>query len=144
MKQITFGTHRVIYLITLLLIINISWGQDTLTIKKTFGGSSIYTASGDKISIANAIQWSDDNPQAKGYFRKAQTNVLFSNILDGVGGFLIGFQLGGAIVSGKVGSPESLLIGAGLIGVAIPFEIGKNRNLKIAVEFYNKPYRSAR
>lgn len=94
------------------------------------------------------------NSDAKDYFKKSRTNNTVGSILAYTGGFGIGFGIGRIIANGKEtkvqipyygtlttkpdngGAWAAIGIGAGLIGIGIPFAIAakKNANKAIAIE----------
>lgn len=102
------------------------------------------------------------NTDAKAYFKQARANKTAGDIISFTGGFGLGFGLAGVLftpqystekISGqkfkndKGGYWTMLGIGAGLIGVSIPFYVGYGKNASKAVAIENgtepvsfKPY----
>jgi hypothetical protein len=111
--------------------------QDTLIFTPKFSNIQIFNSEGKvvKISVAKKLAFNDSISLK--YFRKAQVNKVFSTIIGGAGGFLIGFNLFGVIQTGNKSSLNALLVGIGLVGVSAPFEIGAIKNTKKAVEAFN-------
>ncbi|EKB61018.1 hypothetical protein [Bergeyella zoohelcum] len=103
-----------------------------------------------------------NNAEAKVYFKKARTNKTVGDIISFTGGFGLGLGLAGVLftpqystekISGqkfkndKGGYWTMLGIGAGLVGVSIPFYVGYGKNASKAVAIENgtepvsfKPY----
>jgi len=111
--------------------------QDTLIFTPKFSNIQIFNSEGKvvKISVAKKLAFNDSISLK--YFRKAQINKVFSSIIGGAGGFLIGFNIVGFIQKGDKSSLNALLVGIGLAGVSVPFEIGTIKNTKKAVQAYN-------
>ena len=93
------------------------------------------------------------NPEAKSYVKKARTNNTIGQIFAGVGGATMGFGLARALSGGKTtlttnngpqtfkpdnsGAWAAVGIGAGIIGIGIPFVLSANKNLKKALDTEN-------
>ena len=94
------------------------------------------------------------NSEAKDYFKKARSNKTASEIFAYTGGFGLGFGLSAVLfgpknqVYGSYGSQYEVKadksvawlvtgIGAGLIGIGIPFAIAADKNAKKAIELEN-------
>ena len=52
------------------------------------------------IKIVDAINMMSENKEALHYMKKANTNSIFSTVIGGIGGLIIGYNLG-AILNGK-------------------------------------------
>ena len=87
---------------------------------------------------------------AKTYFKKARTNSTIANIFGGIGGGCIGFGLARALsggdkthyIDGVAHKTETkgwglVGIGAGIVGVGIPFVLSASKNAKKAIEIEN-------
>ena len=77
------------------------------------------------------------NREAYSLIKSAQTSNGFSTVLGAVGGFLVGYQLGTAIVGGE---PNLTVggVGLGLIAISIPISINASKKAKQGVAIYNK------
>jgi predicted membrane protein len=126
-------------LLSLLLIACLSaFGQnasDSLTIKSTGGGCTIYQ-NGKAINLSTIGTIIESNELAFKQFGKAKSTSTFSNLLGSVGGFLVGYPVGGAL-TGKSMDWRMLGIGAALITIAIPISSKSTKQLKQAVNTYN-------
>jgi|DEB19_MinimDraft_2_1074335.scaffolds.fasta_scaffold04044_2 hypothetical protein len=111
--------------------------QDTLIFTPKFTNIQIFNSEGKVVNLANAKKLAFNDSISLKYFRKAQVNKVFSTIIGGAGGFLIGFNLFGVIQTGDKSSLNALLVGIGLVGISAPFEIGAIKNTKKAVHAYN-------
>lgn len=87
-----------------------------------------------------------ENPEAVQLFRRAKRQSLASDILAGLGGGVMGYGLGEVIFGNDGGYNLSndketgwalVGIGAGIIGVAIPFVLFSKKNIHKAVETEN-------
>lgn len=91
------------------------------------------------------------NPEAASYFKKARTNSTVGSIFAYTGGFSLGFGLSAVLfgpkkqVYGSYGSQYEVKadksvawlvtgIGAGLIGIGIPFALAADKNAKKAMK----------
>lgn len=110
--------------------------KDTLVFKPTFSDLNIYDINGAKVSVSEAKKLAVNNQLAVNYFKKAQMNNLLSLLFGVPGGFLVGYNIGAAAGGGKFNS-TLFFTGVGLIGVSVPFELAKVKNLKKAVQVYN-------
>lgn len=93
------------------------------------------------------------NPEAQDYFKKSRTNNTVGNIFGGVGGAFMGFGLAKALSGGKatVSTPYGVQtikqdkssawalvgIGAGVVGIGIPFAIAAKKNADKAIAIEN-------
>lgn len=94
------------------------------------------------------------NPEAVSYLKKARTNSTVGSIFAYTGGFSLGFGLSAVLfgpkkqVYGSYGSQYETKadksvawlvtgIGAGLIGIGIPFAVASNKNAQKALQLEN-------
>jgi hypothetical protein len=125
------------FLIIAFLISFISVAQnisDTIQVQQRMG--KVYLRN-DKVLISrdlHSILNSNENsaPEVK----QAKANLAPLYLFACAGGFMIGWPLGTAIGGGD---PQWGLaaIGAGLVVLAIPFQIGYNKHIALAVKIYN-------
>ena len=60
-------------------------------------------------------------------------------VIGGAGGFLVGFQLGGALVTGGVDNPKAFYLGMGLIVVEVLIKVSASDPcMKKGVKAYNE------
>lgn len=83
-----------------------------------------------------------DNQAAYAKMRKAKSNNTVSAILSGVGGFLIGLNLGTALVGGDPNWSYSA-VGGGLIIISIPISAKSYHLSQEAVNLYNADLQAA-
>lgn len=89
-------------------------------------------------------------PEAQAVFQKSRTNNTMAQVFSYSGGFLVGFGLVPALKGKKQEIRNGIVyenqpnkgwtlvgIGAGLIGVGIPFAVGASKNAKKAIEIEN-------
>jgi hypothetical protein len=140
-----FVMKRRIYLVVVLLLSSflLCLGQnpqDSITMKKVFGGYQFFQ--GEKIlNMSKLVNAMKPNEQAYKEIKSARTTYVFANIVGGIGGALVGWPVGAAVGGGE---PNWTLaaIGAGVIIVSIPISIKFNKQAKIAVNTFNSDYRS--
>lgn len=144
-----------ILLLSSLICFQTAFSQVTMTGNKLEKDGQTY-----KMSQYNDVF---KNPEAASHFKKARTNSTVGSIFAYTGGFSLGFGLSAVLfgpkkqVYGSYGSQYEVKadksvawlvtgIGAGLIGIGIPFAIAANKNAKKALEIENggatafKPY----
>lgn len=111
-----------------------------LTVSSGFFGWQ-FRRGGEKLNITEAKDLLSANPQATASFKRAQTNSTLAGIIGGVGGFLVGWQLGTSAGGGKA-NWTAAGIGGGLIVASIPLSVSANKQVKAAVATYNEGLRS--
>ncbi len=106
-----------------------------IEIKKSFGEVQLYK-DGLPLKMKDARKLMENQEAAIKDLRKAATNRTFAYIFGTIGGALIGYPVGTAIGGGD---PEWALagIGAGFVGLSIPFISGYNKRARNAAELYN-------
>ncbi|MBI9034971.1 MAG: hypothetical protein JEZ03_10920 [Bacteroidales bacterium] len=109
--------------------------NDSITIRK--GLSTTFMMNGERLKPRELTQILQVNPQAATEISKANTNNTIGMICGGVGGFLVGYQLG-TVLGGRDANMTAAIIGAGLVGVSIPFSLAYNAHVRNAVDIYNK------
>jgi len=112
--------------------------QDTITIKKGFG--TVFMHKGKRLTTRQLSDRVKENPEAFKLMSKAKSNQAIGSVFGFAGGFLVGWPLGTAIGGGD---PNWTLaaVGAGLIGVSIPFNAAYNKHATNAVHIYNEGLR---
>ncbi|MFC5284602.1 hypothetical protein [Pedobacter alpinus] len=107
---------------------------DTIEVKKGFG--TVFKQNGKPLTPKQLLNITEANPEAYQQMQIAKRNYAPATIFGSIGGFLVGYPLGSAIGGGK---PNWTLagIGAGLIGLSIPFSSAYTKHTKNAVETYN-------
>lgn len=129
---------RVFVFFMLMIGFSVSHAQsssDSIYVAKNFWGYKYYQQD-ERVNYNTLPTIMVDNQEAYMYVSKAKTNYLISSIISGTGGFLLGLQLGVAIVGGD---PNWVVagVGGGLILVSIPiFSKSHKQSLK-AIEIYN-------
>ena len=101
------------------------------------GGSYRYEQSGRVLTLNDMTLLMNQNTVASAYLAKAKSSYLVSNILGGVGGFCIGYPLGVAIAGGRP-NWTVFALGCGFVVVAIPISISSTKNVKMAVDTFNR------
>lgn len=130
---------RIAILISLLTVAcSFSYGQvstDSISTKEVFGGYQFYQ--GDKsLNMKQLIRVMEPNEQAYKLINSAHSTSVFATIVGCVGGYMLGRQLGTAIIGGE---PNWRVagIGVGIIIVSIPINQIANYKAKQAVDIYN-------
>jgi len=108
------------------------------SIKKVNRGiSHYYVQNGHVLTYGKMSTLMKGNVEATSYLNKAKTLNAVS-ILPGVGGgFCVAYPLAKAL-NGQKANWTQFAIGCGLIAVYIPIVISTNKNVKMAVDAYNK------
>jgi uncharacterized protein YcfJ len=128
----------------LLLQTNFVFGQstsDSITIVKKGPGTSFYQNS-KKLTTKELTEITRSNSEAFKEMTAAKTNQAAGTVFGFIGGFLVGWPLGTAIGGGD---PNWTLaaVGAGFIGVSIPFSIAYTKRATRAVDIYNADTRTS-
>jgi hypothetical protein len=128
----------------LFLQTNIVFGQstsDSITIVKKGLGTSFYYNT-KKLTTKELTEITRSNSEAFQEMTSAKTNQAVGTVFGFIGGFLVGWPLGTAIGGGD---PNWTLaaVGAGFIGVSIPFSIAYTKRATRAVDIYNADLRTA-
>ena len=126
------------------LIFNLSvFSQSDMSIetKKVFGGYK-FEQNGKSLKVDQMLFIMQDTPDAFRYIQKAKSSTTFANIFGAGGGFCIGWTLGTLIGGGEM-NWAILGVGAGCLGIMIPFANSANKNALNAVDKYNNRNTSA-
>lgn len=118
----------------------VSGNSQSIKIEKVFGGYN-FSQDGDNLKFGELVYLLEKNEEAYPLIKTAHSQHTFSQILGGVGGFLIGWPIGRAVAGGEANWAMAG-IGAGIVVVAIPISIKSANNAKSAVEIYNAEYSS--
>lgn len=128
--------YAVFVLLCTILFTRLSAQQPgSIEMQKGFWGTT-YWKDNNKISNVEFTNLVKQNPAAFTELKKARTNKAFSTLFSSAGGFLVGWPIGTAAGGGDANWAMAG-IGAGLVLVAIPFEIAFNKRAKNAVNTYN-------
>jgi hypothetical protein len=126
-------------IITLLLLLSFSqlfaqFKSDTIEIKKPNG--AIFRQNGKNLTPWQLLNIMQPNAEAFKEMKIAKSNNDVGSVFGFAGGFMVGYTLGTALGGGK---PNWAFagIGAGLIGIAIPFSSGYSKHARNAVRIYN-------
>ncbi|WP_192823544.1 hypothetical protein [Rufibacter sp. LB8] len=109
--------------------------KEPLSVRSTFG--SVMVTQGDKtLNLNEASQAFASHEPALQEFRKAKTNNTWATIMGGIGGALVGWPVGAALAGGEANWTLAG-VGAGFIGISIPFTVKANKQTRNAVNLYN-------
>ncbi len=127
---------KTIVLFILLVTGFTSANAQKIEIKKKMGTNMLYK-NDVKLSLSQTLALMKTNTNAYELMKSAKTNMIWSTVLGGIGGGLVGFPIGTAIGGGK---PNWVLagIGAGIIVASIPLNSAYNKKSKEAVSLYNE------
>jgi len=107
---------------------------DTIEIQQKLG--KVYLTDGKPMLARDLYSLLNTNEEATLKVKQAKSNLFPLYLFSIAGGFLIGWPLGTAIGGGEANWTLAL-IGVGLVGLAIPFQVGYNKNIYQAVRIYN-------
>lgn len=110
--------------------------NDTIYSQKVFGGYRFWKKE-KELKYSELLTIVKNNREAYKLIKSAQASNGFSVVLGGVGGFLVGYQLGTAIAGGE---PNLAVggVGIGLMGLSIPISINASKKARQGVAIYNK------
>lgn len=108
--------------------------SDTITITKKSG--TTFRQNGIKLTPRHLLEITKYNAEAYQEMKIAKSNHDIGSVFGFTGGFLVGYPMGTALSGGK---PNWVLagVGAGLMLISIPFEVGYVKHAKNAVNLYN-------
>lgn len=138
LQQILPMNKLYITLSLMFICVAMSLGQSkdkTITTRKVFGGYQFYQGA-QRLNMSQLVRAVEPNAEAHKLAKSAKSNIVFSSIIGGVGGFMLGWNLGTAIGGGE---PNWYVAGAGagLILVSIPISNKGMRQAKSAVQLHN-------
>lgn len=109
--------------------------SDSIYVKKSFWGYKFYQGN-YRYNFNQLPELVQSDANASDLMKKAKTNATISAVVGGVGGFLVAWQLGTAIVGGD---PNWAVagVGGGLIIISMPIHSKANRQAVQAVEIFN-------
>ncbi|TRX65905.1 hypothetical protein [Carboxylicivirga sp. M1479] len=109
--------------------------NDSITIKKVFGGYQFYQGA-NRLNMSQLVKSMETNELAYEQIKAAQSTNTLTSILGFAGGFMVGWPIGAAIGNGD---PNWAMagIGAGLIVVSIPLSQKFNKQVRQAVDTFN-------
>ncbi|MFV0606003.1 MAG: hypothetical protein ACK5NK_09205 [Niabella sp.] len=122
----------------LLLSANTLFSQNAntpITVEQSFWGTR-FTQDGQNLKMKQLLSITQNNTAAYGKMKKARSNNTVGTIIGSIGGFMVGYTLGTAI-SGKPNWAVAE-VGAGLIGVSIPFSVSAVKHAKKGAALYNE------
>ncbi len=108
--------------------------SDSIEIKKAL--ETTFKQNGKNLTPRKLLNITQTNTEAYKEMKIAKNNYNIESVFGSVGGFMVGWVLGGAVVGGE---PNWTLagIGAGLIIVSIPFSTAYSKHAINAVRIYN-------
>lgn len=129
---------KLLFFISILFLGFTSYAQkaDTLHMKTGFWKIT-YTKGTNPITLNQAIEEMKINESAYTQMKSAKNDLVLSQIIGGVGGFLIGWPLGAAVAGGDPNWTMAA-VGAGLVVVSIPISKSFNKKAKSAIREYNQ------
>ena len=108
---------------------------DSIFVAKSFLGYKFYQHD-SRVNVNMLPLLIENNQEAFSLANKAKKNNMISTIIGSAGGFLIGWQLGTAIVGGEPNWTVAA-VGGGLIVVSIPIFSRANKQSLEGVDIYN-------
>ncbi|MGV3641105.1 MAG: hypothetical protein ACO1NZ_11335 [Adhaeribacter sp.] len=108
--------------------------SDSIVVKKAMG--VVFLQNGKTLKPRQLLDITQSNPEAFQEMKKAKSNFDVGYVFSLAGGTLVGWTLGTALGGGE---PNWAVagVGAGLIGVSIPFSAAYSKHAKNAVRTYN-------
>ena len=105
-----------------------------MTVKKAMG--AVFTQYGKALKVRQLLEITQSNPEAFKVMKQAKSNFDVGYAFSFAGGALVGWTLGTALGGGE---PNWAVagVGAGLIGVSIPFSSAYAKHARNAVRIYN-------
>ncbi len=128
---------QILLIIGIVFIFNANLKSQSQLIEMPQGSSAVYEQNGIRLTPNQLLEITEVNPEAYKIMQKAKSNISTAQIFGYIGGFLVGYPLGTMIGGGE---PEWAMagIGAGFIGLSIPFSVAYKKHSKHAVAIYNE------
>ncbi|MDX1683993.1 MAG: hypothetical protein R3275_02090 [Saprospiraceae bacterium] len=114
--------------------ITICHSQEITVIKVL--GDNCFIQDGRKMSMNDLVKKMEPYDDIYQVIRRAQSDRFYANIFGFSGGALLGWT-GADALRGREVNWTLVLVGAGLVGVSIPFSKSENKRALRAVELYN-------
>jgi len=102
-------------------------------------GSYKFKQDGKILKLSEVVYKMKEDKKTYQLAKLGKSNYLISQIFGGVGGFMVGWNLGSA-AAGKNISWTGMGIGGGLIAISIPFSIRGKKYMKKALKRYNAQF----
>ena len=129
-------SFTVLFCLILSLSVFSQSNNDSIQRVKSAGGYQ-YEQFGHTLTLENMTDVMKSNPLATKYIKSAKGSIGIATVLGYGGGFLIGYPIGTAIAGGKANWTMAI-IGCGLVIITIPIVSSANKNIKMAVDTFNK------
>ena len=131
-------TKSIVLIFTLIISLSVCSQSNNDSIKKVSHGMLHYfEQNGHILTYAKMSTLMKGNVEATNYLNKAKTSNTLA-LLPGIGGgFCVAYPIAKAL-GGQKANWTQFAIGCGLIAVYIPIVISTNKNVKKAVDAYNK------
>lgn len=110
-------------------------GAQHIRIEKT-GLGTVFYQNNRLLSMSDLTNVVKKNDEAYSLIKKAKNNNVISQVIGGIGGFTIGWQLGAALAGSQM-NYKFLALGVGIILVSIPVSIKSRKQTQKAVDIYN-------
>ena len=129
---------KLVFLIVILFYgtIVVQAQTDTITIQDKWYGTS-FKKDGKPLPLKKLELLLKNDAIASEQFKKGKGANTVGVVLGSAGGFLVGYTIGEALGGGPAINPAVIALGAGLIGLSIPFTNSSCKKFKAAVETYN-------
>ena len=111
---------------------------DSIHVVKVFSGIR-YEQSGRILKFQDLEFIMNHDKAAYNYLKKSKSLYVFSSIISGCGGGLIGYPIGYGISTGYY-NLSLIVVGCGLVIVSIPISIACDNKIRTAVDTYNSKF----
>lgn len=124
---------------TLLLFVLLSPIASAQLIESVRGnGKAPFSYEGETLNLRTLGEVLKADPEAYESYRKAKGAVVPASIISGVGGFLVGWQIGNALAdNGRDFNIGPFLGGLGLVSIAVVLSSSSDRKISAAVNQFN-------
>ena len=130
------------HLLSVLLLILYSCGshaqQEDITAKTSFWNGTKYYQSDERLTKTEVMNHLVTNQEALNLFKKGTGSQTASTVLGSIGGFLIGWPIGGAIAGQENPNWTLAAVGTGLVVIGIPIYSGGSKKINSALDLYNQ------
>ena len=110
--------------------------KDMIQVETSMSNPKFYVNS-ERVRIKTAQKYIADNPEALKYFKKGKSKLILDNIIGTIGGFALGWEIGGFIFRRTKFNPIILGSSIGLIGIDLFVHSSSNKSFKKAIDIYS-------
>ena len=111
------------------------------SVEKGFFKNKVYVKCGIEMTPMQMVKLFQEDPNMKDYYKPLALNNAASTLLYSIGTALILWPVGESLYNNSNPNWNLAYIGAGCVGLSIPFKKAYNKHAQRAVDYYNSGYK---